>query len=167
MKKKCSNIKIELKDKEKIYNAFDENKLSDDLGRYIYTQRSSFEINKDIEIDIYFYDNMSSNEKDNIVNMIHEYFKDSVKEMSYVEKQDRIKKILLLILGTILIFLSHLINLNNDFIISEILLIVGWVSIWEVFDNILFRETKRKFRLNIYKKLSICKINIILNNVIN
>lgn len=160
MKKDINIIKIEIKDKEKIYNAFDDNKLSDEFGKYIYNQRVSIGLNKEVVIDISVYDQLSSVEKNALKKMIHEYFKHMVKEISYIEKQDRIKKILLFTLGTIFIFMSHIINLINDFIISEILLIIGWVSIWEVFDTILFKETKRSYKLNVCKKLSNCKINI-------
>ena len=160
MKKKSSNIKIEIRDQEKIYNDFDRSKLSDELGRYIYNQRSLYNINQKVGIDILLFDDISTYEELELQRMIHKYFKNKVKEMTQIEKQDTIKKILLFLIGTIIIFLSHNIHFKNDFIVTEILLIIGWVAIWEVFDIVLFRETKRKFKLNIYKKLSTCKINI-------
>lgn len=160
MKKKIFEINVTIDNKEDIYNHYDKNQLSHNLGKYIYNQGSLYDLNKKVEINLELNDHFSDEEKENIKFMIKEYFKSGAKEMSTIVKEDRIKKILLFLLGIVLIIISHFVSLKDNFVISEIFLIVGWVSIWEVFDNILFKETKQYFRLNLCKKLSNCKINI-------
>ena len=40
-------------------------------------------------------------------------------------------------------------------------MIAGWVSLWEVFDNVVFKESKWHSKYNSYKKLSKCEIEFI------
>lgn len=156
--KKINIINIVVKDKDDLYNRFNNNKLSDDLGNYIYGQSLSYKIKEEIKINIKTEFELNGKEKNNLVDMIREYFGLNIKETLIYYKYNNFKKILLFILGIILICLSHFIEILNDFLISEVFLIIGWVAVWEVFDNILLVETKKKFKLERFRKLVKCKI---------
>lgn len=156
--KKINTIDIVVKEKEDLYNNFNSNKLADDLGNYIYNQSLSYKIKEEIIIHIKTEFEFSEKEKNALVDMIREYFGLSIKETLIYYKYNNLKKILLFILGIILIYLSHFVSVMNDFLISEVFLIIGWVAVWEVFDNILLVETKKKFKLERFKKLVKCKI---------
>lgn len=157
--KKINAIELVINDKEEFCNSFNNKKLSSDLGNYIYNESLIFNRNESFQINIKTKFDLAKNEKNEIVDMIREYFGLRIRETINYYKFNRIKKILLFLLGIILITISHFVSVNNEFLISEVFLIIGWVAIWEVFDNILLVETKKKFKLNRYKKLVNCKIN--------
>lgn len=160
MKNKIVNtIDIIINDKEDIYNNFNSSKLSSELGNYIYNQSVGYPIKEDIKINIKIEDEVTKNEKNDIVDMIREYFGLSIRETLIYYKYNNFKKITLFILGIILIYISHFVGTINDFLISEVFLIIGWVAIWEVFENILLVETKKKYKLKQFKKLVKCKIS--------
>ncbi len=156
--KNINEINIIVKDKEDLYNNFNCYKLSSELGNYIYNQSLGYPINEEIRINIKTDSSLTDKEKNDIVDMIREYFGLSIKETLIYYKYNNFKKTLLFILGVILICLSHFIGILNDFLISEVFLIIGWVAVWEVFDNILLVETKKKFKLERFRKLVKCKI---------
>lgn len=157
--KKINAIELVINDKEEFYNSFNNKKLASDLGNYIYNEALIFNRNESFQINIKTNSDLTKNEKNEIVDMIREYFGLRIRETINYYKFNRLKKILLFLLGIILITISHFVSINNEFLISEVFLIIGWVAIWEVFDNILLVETKKKFKLNRYKKLVNCKIN--------
>ena len=160
MKNKTVNIiDIIINDKEDIYNNFNSSKLSSELGNYIYNQSLGYSFKEDIKINIKIDEEVTKKEKNDIVDMIREYFGLSIRETLIYYKYNNFKKVVLFILGIILIYISHFIGTINDFLISEVFLIIGWVAIWEVFENILFVETKKKFKLKRLKKLVKCKIS--------
>lgn len=160
MKSKNINvIDIIVSDKEDLYNNFNSKKLSSELGSYIYNQSLGYSINEEFKINIKVTDILTDKEKNDIVDMIREYFGLSIKETLIYYKYNNFKKIVLFILGIILIYISHFVGTINDFLISEVFLIIGWVAIWEVFENILLVDSKKKFKLKRLKRLVKCKIS--------
>ena len=127
---------------------YNENKISNELIKYIIKEAIPIRKNEKIKIVI--------NVKCNTINrdckeflkegLIEEYNK-SIQEHKITD----IKQICLLILGIIFLFLSS--NINNEVIWKEILLITGWVPIWEVIDLELFSNTKGKGKIKIINKL--------------
>lgn len=159
MKNKSTNtIDIIIKDKDDIYNKFNSNKLSSELGNYIYNQSLGCKLKDEIKINVKTANELTSKEKNDIVDMIREYFGLGIQETLIYYKYNNLKKIILFILGILLIYVSHFISIINEFLISEVFLIIGWVAIWEVIENILFVETKKQFKLERLKKLVKCKI---------
>lgn len=140
-------------------NNFDNSKLSEELGNYIYSQSLGFPIKSNIYINIKTSFLLSDVQKDDIVDMIRAYYGLSIRETMIFYKYSNLKKLFLFILGVILICISHFVEVKNDFLISEVLLIIGWGAIWEVFDNILLGETNKKFKLSRLKKLVKSKIS--------
>lgn len=160
MKSKNINvIDIIVSDKEDLYNNFNSKKLSSELGSYIYNQSLGYSINEEFKINIKVTGTLTNKEKNDIVDMIREYFGLSIRETLIYYKYNNFKKIVLFVLGIILIYISHFVGTINDFLISEVFLIIGWVAIWEVFENILLVESKKKFKLKRLKRLVKCKIS--------
>lgn len=141
-------IEIDLHDKYDLVEKYNENKISNELIKYIIKEAIPIRKNEKIKIVI--------NVKCNTINrdckeflkegLIEEYNK-SIQEHKITD----IKQICLLILGIIFLFLSS--NINNEVIWKEILLITGWVPIWEVIDLELFSNTKGKGKIKIINKL--------------
>jgi len=151
-------IEVFITDKQVFYNEFNSLRLSNSLGDYIYNEALIFKKNVDFQINIKTNFSLTKQEKNEIVDMIREYFGLLIKRTINYYKFNRLKKFLTFLLGIFLIAISQFVSINNIFLVSEIFLIIGWVAIWEVFDNVLFIEIKKKFKLNRYKKLVKCKI---------
>lgn len=64
---------------------------------------------------------------------------------------DNILQVVFLICGFILLFLSHI--LKHAEILEEILLIGGWVFIWEMVEMELFTDSKHNHNCRVIKKI--------------
>ena len=158
MKKVENKIIINLNQNDDACNKFNNNILSKELGNYIYEQYTGFKNDGDIKLIISSDEEMDNNFKNKLRKMIIEYISSNIIELNKIHKKVIIKSILLSIIGICLIFIAHFFNIYNEYIVSEVLMIAGWVSIWEVFDNLVFKESKWRSRYNGYKKLSKCEI---------
>ncbi len=154
-----NEINITIDDKDDFYNKFDNTKISDDLGSYIHSQSLGMPLKNNFAINIKTSFELSPKEINDITDMIRQYFGLQVQETLIYNKFDNLKRIFLSILGIILIFISHFVQIKNEFLISEVFLIVGWGAIWEVFDNVLLSNNKQKYNLKLLKKLVKSKIS--------
>lgn len=155
MKKKVREIKIHLNNNEDVYNKFNNDILSIDLGTYIYEQYLLLAEPADIKLKISSDEEMNDSYKNKLQDMIQHYFNTNLKELSRMHRVQNAKNILLSVIGICLVLIAHFLNFYNDFIISEVILVAGWVSLWEVFDNIMFKESKWQIKYNVFKRL--CK----------
>lgn len=151
-------INLTIQSKEDFYDKFNTNQLSKELGDYLYNNNLQFPFKEPLSIRIITTFKLEKKDQEEIVDMIREYFGLSIRETLNYYKFNRVKKLILFILGIVLICCAHFTELRHDFIFSEVLLIVGWVAIWEVFENILLVETKKRFKLKYLKRLVQCKI---------
>ena len=72
--------------------------------------------------------------------MINEGFKEEYNRSKQEHIDNNMKQIIFLLLGILFIFLST--TISEEFIWKEILLISGWVPIWEVIDVELFSDAE-------------------------
>lgn len=140
-------IRIDIQNEEDIIEKYNSNIVNHNLIEYIL--KSSMYIRSDEEIEIIIYNkcNTKIDIKENIINGLKLEYTNTTKEY----RRNNILQILLLFLGIILLFLSTLVNEN--FIWKEILLIGGWVPIWEMVNIELFKESKERRNKTIIKKL--------------
>lgn len=159
MKKVENKIIINLNNNDDACNKFNNSILSNELGNYIYEQYQGFKNEGNIKLIISSDEKMDSDFKNKLENMIMDYFKSNIIELKKIHNKIYIKSLLLSIISICLIFIAHFLNVHNDFIISEVLMIAGWVLLWEVFDNIVFKESKWHSKYNAFRKLIKCKID--------
>lgn len=140
-------IEIDINDKYDLIDKYNEKKSSNEMIEYIIKQAQYLKKNKKIQIII--------NKKCNIDKDIKKLIKDGLKEEYSRSLQERynnnVKQIVFLFLGIIFIFLSTLIE--DGVIWKEILLITGWVPIWEMIEVELFPDVYGRKRRRIIKKL--------------
>ncbi|MGN1379543.1 MAG: hypothetical protein ACI4XR_04030 [Bacilli bacterium] len=150
-------IEIDIHDKYDLVEKYNEDKIANGLIDYVV--KESLPINKNEKIKIIINIKCKNIDKDCSLflkeGLTQEYNK-SLQE----HKINQIKEFYLLLLGIIFLLLSRLIN--NESIWKEILLITGWVPIWEVVDIVLFSNTTGKGKRKIIKKLY--ESEIIVNN---
>ena len=144
-------INIELINFMDAFNDFDSDDISDNLDHYI-LEKAKMLAGKKITIKIN--GNYTNDEKNRLENAIHKHYKQKNNYLNKVDRFDDIYRLIFMIMGAILI------NISNQYtnFIGELFLIVGWVAVWEVTYDFLFRSIKRKNENLISKKLSKCKI---------
>lgn len=141
------NIKIDILNKIDLVERYNEDKVSRNLIEYIIKEARI--INKDNKIELVI--NKNSNIKVDCKRLIINGLKEEYAISKKQHHNNNIKQIYLLVLGVILLFVSTCIK--ADVIWKEILLISGWVPIWEMVEVELFPDVEGRIRRKIIKKL--------------
>lgn len=140
------NITVNLKNKQDLYNPYNNSILNDNLSSYLLNSLRGLGLKEKVQITIIHTEDISLEEQKNIENIIHTNFYRIDFEDSIHTKAYHIRAIILLIVGIILLWISYYLNTNNIYIIEELILILGWVAIWEVADYLLFEDTKNRIK---------------------
>ena len=139
-------IEIDINYKSHLVDRYNDDKLSSDLLKYILKEALLAEKSDKIKIIL--------NKKTDIDKNSVEILKQGLKEEYNISLNKHIsnnkKQIGLLILGIIFIFLSTQIQ---ELVWKEIVLIVGWVPIWEMIRIELFLDVEGRRKRKIIKKL--------------
>jgi len=153
-----NTIEINLKNFEEITEKYNNNKLSEELARYIFSQCMAIPVNQNPEINIRTNFELTEEQKNNIVDMMHRYFGLEVQKSIIVATYKRNYQILLFLIGLFLITLSNLGFILKLSTIHELFLIFGWVAVWELIYDGLFTNYKENIKRKRYKKLSNVKV---------
>lgn len=156
-----STINININKYEDVMEKYDNNKLSSELAYFIYNQYMSLPLRKGIELNIETNFEITEEQEDIISDMIHRYFGLQVQKSIYNFRYKTKYQIFLFLIGVLLIAISNLKVLAELSTIHEILLIIGWVAVWELFYDGFFVDYKENIKRKRYKKLSEVKINFI------
>lgn len=140
-------IEIDLNNKYDFLDKYNEKNVSNEFIEYIIKQASLVKRNEKIKVII--------NNKCNIDDNCTQYIKNGLlREYNKILDEyhrNNSKQLLFLVLGTLFIFLSTLIP--EGVIWKEVLLIIGWVPIWEMIEVELFSDVDCRKRRKIVKKL--------------
>lgn len=151
-------IEIDLKSRGDIFNKFNENIISDELGTYIFTQSKKLPLNTEFSLLIDDKIGLNEEEKEILVDAIREYFGLRVRGKLLYAKYNNKRKLFLFAIGMVLIFLSELFNGIFTILIPEMFLIAGWVAISEVMYSVLFIEGKSMVETTKTRKLTECEV---------
>lgn len=145
-------------DNENVYkNPFNENKLSDALSNYILEECKGFDYNSEIEIHIKTNFDVKREEKISIINMIRSSYVNDIKEND-VYMNHLIRRNIVFFLGGCLFTAYSFVIEKASPILSEIVLIIGWIGIWEVVYSIFFSESKKRMEKKRLRQLANSKI---------
>ena len=139
-------IEIDIVDKSDLVEKYNDDRLSKELLEFI-LKEATFITRKD-KVKIVINNKCSAL---NSVNIIKEGLKDEYAKNLKLWHIMNYKQLFLLVIGLIFLFLSSLIG--DAFIWKELLLIGGWVPIWEVVDIELISDIESKRRRIILKQL--------------
>lgn len=151
-------IEITIKDKEDIFNKFNENLISEDLGDFIFRQSKKMSLNSKTVIEIDDRASLNKEERHHLIDAIREYYGLMVKEKLIYTRFNNARKIILFIIGVLLILLSDALTNIFSLLIPELFLIAGWVAIWETVYSILFSDNKNRMEIKKLKGLTKCDI---------
>lgn len=140
-------IEIDINNKYDLIDRYNEKRVSKELLKYIinktiFTKKSEkikIVINKKIDIN------------EDSVEIIREGLEKEYNKSLEERNRNNIKQIILLMLGIIFIFIAT--RIENRGMWREIILITGWVPIWEMVKIELFADVYGKRKRRIIKKL--------------
>lgn len=133
------------------------NRLSNEIATYI--EKEFFYLSGDqMTLEIHSKKAFREEEKENIVNLIREHYGLYVKRELKLQQVRRIKKFVLLVIGILLIAFSSYLASFFDSIIEELLLIAGWVVVWEFVYELIFTDNIARIKIIKSKQLTTCKI---------
>ena len=140
-------IEIDLNSKEDLLERYNNKRISKDLVEYLINETNFvskkdsvvIQINNNIKADIDIAKYLINGLKDEYESTIRSHLKNNIIQ------------IVLFFLGIFFLFLST--QINSSDIWKEILLIGGWVPIWEMIDLELFNDFRGRKRKRILQKL--------------
>ena len=141
-------IKVDISSREDLLERYNESKISRDVIEYIIKEAMLVDKNEKIKI-VVNKDTAVLNEncKELIINGLKDEYTRSLER----QHDNNIKQIYFLIMGSILIYLSF--KIKNVQVWREILLISGWVPIWEMVKIELFPDVEGRIKRRIINKL--------------
>lgn len=152
--KHTMNIYIE--DKDDYTCPYNNKKLNSELLSYILDENKGIPFHHIIEISVHSPHRFSKNEKDDFVTILRSNLGQDIKEYYLEMKLTYIRAIILFLVGMIFILFSSI--FSNPKLISEILLIIGWVGIWESCYIFLFERIHTRVQIKKLKKLVNAKV---------
>ena len=141
------NIEIDLINKEDFVEKYNEKKVSKELIEYIIKQAMYIKERDKIKITL----NRKFEAKEDCIKMLKEALKEEYNQSLDIRRRNNEKQVCLLILGIAFLFFSRL--MDEGVIWKEILLITGWVPIWEVIEVELFPDMEGRQKRRIIKKI--------------
>lgn len=151
-KKNTKVIKVDLDRKFDLLRTYNDKKVDLDLIEYLIDQIGLFKdtekvkivLNKRCELDV------------NAIRLIKEGLKEEFKKSLNVRDQNNMKQLWLLVMGVMFLFLST--KIQDDTLWKEVLVIIGWVPIWEMMEVELFPDAAERKRRKAIKRLLKCEI---------
>jgi len=140
-------IEIDIENKAALLEKYNKEKASINLIEYIIKQAKLVDKKEKIKIVV----NKDRKIEEDCKKLIINGLKDEYIRSKYKYHANNIKQIYLLILGAILLFIST--RIRADVIWKEILLISGWVPIWEMVKIELFPDIEGRIKRRVIKKL--------------
>ena len=153
-------IEITLNRKDDYLNKYNEKRISKELNDYILEECRGIDLKNNIEIHINTNFEMNDEEKNNLVDMIRENYGVDISDIEELLKKLYIINTIMILAG--IVFLIIWFISSNIPVLSEFILIIGWILIWEGINNIMYQTVKNAIKIKRRKKLTNCKI--VFNN---
>ena len=148
-------IKIHLKDRDAYKNDYNEQIISYDLSNYILEELKGINIKQKVKFIITSDFEMLEQEKEDLVDMIRKNFGSDISEIGNTAKKHRMSNYLILFIGIVFILLYSLLKIE---VLSEFILIFGWVFIGEAICNFLYEGIENRYHIMRRKQIVNAKI---------
>ena len=155
IKLKTLKIEVTVKNIEELYHPLNNKTLNPSLANLLYDECLGKEKKSKIDIHIITYKKIQEEKKEEIRHLIHNHFKEQKKEIQLKKQTSHLFYSSILLIGILFLLLSFI---TQSELIEEILLILGWIAIWEVVENFLFQESKESLKQKRYKELGSARI---------
>lgn len=139
-------LQIDLVNENDLFEKYNRGIISKELIKYMIESTPYFRSSDSIKIVI----NNGINSVDECTSLIIEGLKNEYDYNIFKYHRNNLMQIALLIAGVIAIFISTLIDAT---IIKELVLIGGWVLIWEMVESEIFEDINNRKKIIILRKL--------------
>ena len=146
-------IKIHLKDKKDYQNSYNEDILSHKLRNYILDELKG--IDKEFKIIVTSDFEMTDLDKEKFNAMIRNDFGTDIRDIMVLSRRQRIANITIFLIGMIFLVLYSFLNVK---LLSEFILILGWVFLGEAICNFLYNGIENNIKIKRRKKIVKAKI---------
>lgn len=144
-------INIDIQDGYDLVEDYDKTKVSRELIDYIIEVANEGDSRDTFKIVV----DKKNNFDHDSTKMIRDGLEREYLKAKKAHSQENKKQLFDLVVGVTFIYISTLINVE---ILEEILLLGGWVPLWEAIELELFYETKEQSAIKLLKKLKDCEI---------
>ncbi len=148
-------VRVLVNNADDYINKYNDDRFSRDLNDYIIDELKGVPIRDCLNIEVYSKFDMNDLNKEKFVKLYRNNFLTDMNDYIMYFKISFIMSVILCLFGILFIIFSNIIDAS---ILKEILLIVGWVGIWESVYNVLFVESRNLFIIKRYKKILNAKI---------
>lgn len=143
-------IPIYIKDMESLYMKHDYKKLvlSDDIFNYIEEIASIIPFKYDIVLQFHCHP-IAEEEQGRVKKIIKNNYGMEIDDIDYERRMSAYVSLVLFIIGMVILILAYALENTVIEFVKEFLLIIGWVVLWDLVEDIIFTDNKRKIdRLN-------------------
>lgn len=154
-----SEIFVNLKNKNDYVNRFNNDRISKELNNYLLDECKTIRHNSKINIKVKNEFNMTEEEQKKFKEMIKNSYVDDNLELNLTLKRLLVVDLIMFLIGIVFLLFYYL--SKNIIIMSEILLIFGWVLIWESTYNLLFSRVENKIKIKKNRQIINGKIDFI------
>lgn len=148
-------IDIYVKRENDLIENYSANEVSRNLIEYLINKVKVIKRKEELSLNLYV-----TNETKGCSDLIREGLKLEYNRSKKFRSIINTKQLLLLLFGTILLFFSTFIKEVD--VLREIVLIIGWVPIWEAAELEIMTDTNESKKRRCIKRLINCKFNEIL-----
>lgn len=148
-------INVNLEKKNDFYSKFSKQKISNELAEYILNECYGEPYKNSIKININCKTKISDNEKHEMIDIIRRTFGLRVQDELYYAEKSQNKKTILLLIGLALIIIYYCSIVS---VLREIILILGWLAIWESIYGLLFDMPKDFIKIKRLKELAKARV---------
>ena len=153
-------IEIYLNELNDYKNKYNKNRISSELFDFILEDIKTINEKEKLEINIYTKNfTLSDKEKEELALMIKTTYEDDSNDLIYIDNVLTFKELVMLLIGIIIIIIYFI--FYNSPIISEIILIIGWLIIGEALERLFFTRTEARHKIKRRKQIIKSKINFI------
>lgn len=154
-----SEIFVNLKNKNDYVNKFNNDRISKELNNYLLDECKTIKYNSKINIKVKSEFNITEEEQKKFKEMIKNSYVDDNLELNLTLKRLLVVDLIMFLIGIVFLLFYYL--SKNIIIMSEILLIFGWVLIWESTYNLLFSRVENKIKIKKNRQIINGKIDFI------
>lgn len=150
-----TTINVILFKKNHFYSKYSNDKLRKELTDYIYDECYGENYKNHIVINIDCREKVTDDEKHRMMDIIRRTYGLRVQDEMYYAEKEHNKKTILLLIGIAFIILYYVWMAS---IFREIILIIGWLAIWEAVYGLVFNSHQDFMRITRLKELSKARI---------
>lgn len=148
-------INIHLKQQEDYKNTYNEKILSYEFSNYILEELKGIDTKRKITFIISSDFNMDESEKITLVDMIRNNYGADISEIINISKKEQLANYLILLVGIIFLILYSVLEIE---LLSEFILILGWVFLGEAICNFLYKGIDKRHKILRRKQIVNAKV---------